>query len=124
MVTMSKKRKNHSNRMKITLKRVKIIPKRVTITPKKGEKHSKRVNFHFLGSSQKDSSKQKSYPSVSFTRFGITFTRFESDLHSVMFELFTLLKINHFTLLHQEGRLMQMNYSVDDQWKRNPIYER
>ena len=88
-------------------KRVKIIPKWVKITPKR-VKITHRVNFTFWGSAQRDSSKQKSCPSVSSpqneihsigviftlfgvisTHFGMIFTRFKSNLHSVRVVFYT-----------------------------------
>ena len=106
--------KSLSKRVKIILKWVKITPKRVKITPielislfgevhrgtawnkravplwasPKSEIHSIGVIFTLFG--------------VIFTQFGMIFTRFKSNFHSVrvVFTLYTLLKSNHFTLLH------------------------
>ena len=96
-------------------KRVKIIPKWVKITPKKSENHSNRVNFTFLGKltegpletnelslSELPQKVKFTLFGVIFTHFGMIFTRFKSNFHSVrvVFTLFTLLKSNHFPLLH------------------------
>ena len=106
--------KSLSKWVKIIPKRVKITPKRVKITPiewislygeahrgtarnkravplwapPKSEIHSIGMIFTLFG--------------VIFTHFGMIFTRFKSNFHSVrvIFTLFTLLKSNHFTLLH------------------------
>ena len=70
MVTLQKseKRKDHFNRVKITLKTSENHSKVSENHSKKSENHSKRVTFTFLGSSQRDSSNQKSCPSVSFPK--------------------------------------------------------
>ena len=116
MVTLEKseKRKNHSNRVKITLKTSETHSKA-------SENHSKtRVNFTFLGGLTEGQLETKSCPSVCFgpkvihsfgvvftlfevifTHFGMIFTRFESHFQSEWFlHFFILLKSNRFTLLH------------------------
>ena len=97
MVTLQKseKRKDHSNRVKITLKTSANHSKASENHFEESENHSKRVTFTFWGSSLRDSSKQ-----IKELSFRMIFTRFESDFHSVrvVLTLFTLLKSNHFTL--------------------------
>ena len=80
MVTLQKseKRKDHSNRVKITLKTSENHSKASENHSEESENHSKRVTFTFWGSSLRDSSFVSSCPSVVLT-------------------LFTLLKSNHFT---------------------------
>ena len=79
-------------------KRVKIIPKWVKNHSKKSENHSNRVNFISGGSAQRDSSKQKSCPSVSFPKkwnslYWSDFHSFWSDFHSIGM-IFTRFKSN------------------------------
>ena len=103
--------------MKIALKTSENHSKVSENHSKKSENHSNRVNFTFWGSSQRDTSFVLSCPSVrsplnwnslywsdfhsfwSDFHFGMIFTRFESDFHSVrvFLMLFTLLENNHFT---------------------------
>ena len=61
----SEKRKDHSNRVKITLKTSENHSKASENHSEESENHSKGVTFTFWGSSLRDSSKQKSCPSVS-----------------------------------------------------------
>ena len=106
--------KSLSKRVKIILKWVKITPKRVKTTPIEwislfGEAHrgtallfravplwaSPKSEIHSIGVIY-------TLFGVIFTHFGMIFTRFKNNFHSVrvVFTLFTLLKSNHFTLLH------------------------
>ena len=89
MVTLQKseKRKDHSNRVKITLKTSENHSKASENHSEESENHSKRVTFTFLGSSQRDSSKQKSCPSVSFPKKWNSL--YWSDFHS-FWERFSL----------------------------------
>ena len=68
MVTLQKseKRKDHSNRVKISLKTSENHSKSSENHSEISENHSKRVTFTFLESSLRDSSKQKSCPSMLF----------------------------------------------------------
>ena len=122
MVTLQKsgKRKNHSNRVKITLKKSENHSKASENRSKESENHSKRVNFTSWGKLAEGQlfcfelslyelpprSEIHSFGVIFtlfgaiFTRFGMIFTLFEGDFHSisVVFMLPTLLKSNHFTL--------------------------
>ena len=107
-------------------KRVKIIPKRVKSSPKRVRITQKEWLSLFVGANRgtarnrtarnkravplwvSPKSKIRSFGviftlfGVIFTHFGMIFTPFKSNFHSVrvVFTLFTLLKSNHFTLLH------------------------
>ena len=70
MVTLQwiEKRKKLSNQVKITFKMSENHSEVSENHLKKSENHYKRVNFTLRGSTQRDSSKQKSCPSVSFPK--------------------------------------------------------
>ena len=91
MVTLqlSEKHKKHSNQVKITLKTSENHSEVSENHSKKSENHSNRVNFTLRGSAQRDSSKQKSCPSVSFPPPKVKFTHW-SDFHSLWSDFHSL----------------------------------
>ena len=120
MVTLQKsgKRKNHSNRVKITLKKSENHSKASENFSKESENNPKEW-ISLLGGAHRGTARneravpQRASPKkwnslfwiftlfgAIFTRFGTIFTLFEGDFHliRVVFMLSTLLKSNHFTL--------------------------